>query len=84
MGSEDLEARVLEAAVPGQPDGDALAQAVIEANAGGMTRDEILAALTGMAQRLEDAGDQARADEIWTLVDQVSGFVSAHSRLNLK
>ena len=81
---DQLESDVL--AVLGAPPVDtaALESAILAANQSGVSRSEILATLTTIGSRLDDAGDEETSNHVWDLYDRIVGFCGPHACLNLR
>ena len=62
----------------------ALESAILAANQSGVSRSEILATLTTIGSRLDDAGDEATSNHVWDMYDRIIGFCGPHACLNLR
>lgn len=81
---DQLEADLVAVLGAAPVDAAALDSAVLAANQGGASKAEILATLTRIGSRLDDAGDEETSNHVWDLYDRITGFCGPHACLNLQ
>lgn len=81
---DQLESDVLAILGASPVDTAALESAILAANQSGVSRAEILATLTTVGSRLDDAGDEETSNHVWDMYDRITGFCGPHACLNLR